>query len=364
MDRIDDGLLKALLRKVDSLGQRAQEQKRRKVKIMEVCGTHTVSFARSGITSLVGSYLDLRSGPGCPVCVTHQQDLDRMFALAKLKDTLIVTFGDMLRVPGTFTTLETEKARGAKVHICYSPLEAVDLAAQNPSYNVILLSIGFETTAPTIAATLLQAAEAGLNNFYLYPALKMVPPALLALLQDGGCDLDGLILPGHVSTVLGSEAFHFVGRFGIPAVVAGFEPLELLMGLYVLLRMINEERAAVENAYSHVVRAKGNISAQRLINLCFEEEPVTHWRGLGPIPSSGYRLAERYAAFDVRTRYELHTPPVEARLRCRCGDIITGKISPFECPLFNKGCTPSDPAGPCMVSSEGACSAYYQYMLR
>lgn len=355
-------LAKQLLARLSRLGERLAEEKGSKVKIMEVCGTHTVAYARSGIADLVSDFLDLRSGPGCPICVTHQHDLDKVISLTGLQNTLIVTFGDLLRVPGSFTTLEKEKAKGGRVQICYSPLEAVETAARNRGTKVILIAIGFETTAPAIAATILQAATQRLDNFWAYPVLKLVPPAMRALLQNGKpLGLDGFLLPGHVSTVLGSKAFAFIPNFGVPAVVAGFESLDLLMGLYALLELIAENRAAVGNAYSHVVREEGNETARRLIERCFEVEPVTLWRGLGPIPESGYTLRPQYTDFNARLQFETDVAVAETDPLCICGEVITGQATPYECPLFGRNCTPSTPVGPCMVSPEGACGAYYNY---
>lgn len=358
----DDDLAQALMERVKRLGRQLAEEKGRKLILMEVCGTHTVAYARSGITDLVGEYLELRSGPGCPICVTHQGDLDRVFSLAGLQDTLIVTFGDLLRVPGSFTTLEKEKAKGSRVQICYSPLEAVETAAQNRNTQVIFIAIGFETTAPAIASTILQAAARQLNNFWVYPVLKLVPPAISALLQNGNpTGLDGFLLPGHVSTVLGSNAFSFIAKSGIPAVVAGFESIDLLLGLYALLQLIAEKKVAVGNAYTHVVRKEGNKTARKLIERCFEVEAATLWRGLGLIPESGYTLKPRYAEYDARRQFITDVVTAETDPLCICGEVITGRATPHECPLFSRRCTPTSPVGPCMVSPEGACGAYYHY---
>ncbi|RJX25131.1 MAG: hydrogenase formation protein HypD [Dethiobacter sp.] len=355
-------LTEQLLNKVLKLGQKIAEKKGKKTKIMEVCGTHTVAFSRSGIAQLLSDVLDLRSGPGCPICVTHQQDLDYMISLSRIKEVIIVTFGDLLRVPGSFTSLEKEKAKGADVHICYSPLEAIDLAAANTQKEIVLLGIGFETTAPTIATALAQAREKGLKNFSIYSTLKLVPPALEALLHEKKFDLDGLVLPGHVSTVLGSNTFDFIAqKYALPCVVAGFEPLDLLMGLYYLLNSIMEEKAELTNAYAHIVKEKGNKTAKEIINLFFEEGE-TLWRGFASIPGSGLKLRTEYNDFEARSRFNnLEIPQTEVFSGCSCGDIITGKLTPFDCLLFNTSCTPLTPVGPCMVSSEGACSAYYQY---
>jgi len=357
-----DNTAKKLLDHTLALGYKTADKKGEKIKIMEVCGTHTVAFSRSGIAQLLSDVLDLRSGPGCPVCVTHQQDLDYMISLSRIKDVIIVTFGDLLRVPGSFTSLEKEKAKGANVHICYSPLEAIDLAAKNTQKEIVLLGIGFETTAPTIAAALSQALEKGLQNFSIYSTLKLVPPALEALLQEKKFDLDGLVLPGHVSTVLGSDAFDFIAQeYALPCVVTGFEPLDLLIGLYYLLTSLIEEKAELTNTYTHIVKEKGNQAAKEIINLYFEEGD-TLWRGFASIPGSGLKLRTKYNDFEARYRFKkVEIPETGVFSGCSCGDIITGKLTPFDCVHFNNGCTPLTPVGPCMVSSEGACSAYYQY---
>ena len=356
----NDAVSRPLLEQVKRLGRRLAEERGRKLKIMEVCGTHTVAYARSGISDLVSPYIDLQSGPGCPICVTHQDDLDRVFSLARQQNPLIVTFGDLLRVPGSHTTLEREMARGGRVQICYSPLEAVERAAGNPGDRVVLIAIGFETTTPAMAAALKLAAGYGLDNFWLYPLLKRVPPALKALLGSP-LDLDGFLLPGHVSTVLGREAFSFMGDLGYPSVVTGFKSLDLLLGLYTLLKMVEEGKSEVGNAYSHVVREEGNGTARRLIDECFVPEPLTAWRGLGAIPESGYTLREPFARYNARLQFDMEMAPAGENPHCACGQVITGRFKPHQCPLFGKDCTPSTPVGPCMVSPEGACGAYYHY---
>ncbi len=356
-------LTRKLLAQVRVRGEKAAARKGRKLKIMEVCGTHTVSFSRSGISSLLEDVIDLRSGPGCPICVTHQQDLDQMLSLAGLEDVIIITFGDMLRVPGSFTTLEKERAKGAAVQLCYSPLEALEQAALFPQKEVIFLGVGFETTAPTIGTVLLEAARQKLNNFSLYSALKVVPPALEALFTLYASELDALILPGHVSAVLGSGAFAFIAeRFGLPAVIAGFEPLDLLTGLLQVLLGLQEEKPRLYNAYPHVVKPEGNPAAREIIKKCFV--PVaTPWRGLGDIPGSGLGIAATWEAFDASQKFAGALPAALPCTYegCRCGEVITGRLLPPECPFFGRICSPLNPVGPCMVSSEGACGAYYQY---
>jgi len=358
-----DSIAQPLLDKIHKLGMHLFEKKGRKLKVMEVCGTHTVAYARSGITELVSEYFDLRSGPGCPICVTHQADIDRIISLARKEDSLIVTFGDMLRVPGSNSTLEKELARGRRIEICYSPLDAVDVAARNPSAKVILIGIGFETTAPAIAAAIESAESAQLTNFWVYPVLKLVPPALRALLDlDKNLSMDGFLLPGHVATILGSKAFEFIPGYGLPAVVTGFEHLDLLTGLHDLMLLIAENKAAVGNAYSHVAKPEGNITAQRLMEHCYTVEATTLWRGLGEISASGYSLQSRYDSFNARLNFKTEAHDGTINPLCICGKVITGRATPRQCQLFGRDCTPSTPVGPCMVSPEGACGAHYHYM--
>lgn len=362
---VNDGLVKNLLDRTRELGEKLAFRRGRKTTVMEVCGTHTVAFARSGLAQLLSGFLDLRSGPGCPVCVTHQEDLDYMIALSRLDNTIIATFGDLVRVPGSSSSLEQEKGRGARVHLCYSPLDAVIQAEKHPGMEVIFLGVGFETTAPAIAVTLREAESRGLKNFTLYPALKLVPPALQALLSEADCRLDGFILPGHVSTILGVEAFQFLAHeHRLPAVVAGFESLDLLAGMYRLLKIMEAGEHRVENAYSHVVRDKGNTVARDIVSSCFEPVEKSAWRGLGAIPRSGYTLHRNLRLFDARERFPLDLPPSRDYPGCRCGEILSGKAAPPHCPLFSNACTPSSPVGPCMVSSEGACGSYYLYRLQ
>ncbi len=357
---ISHKLNQSLLQRLERLGRQLVEEKGRKLVLMEVCGTHTVAYARTGIADLISDYIDLRSGPGCPICVTHQKDLDMVFSLAGLENTLIVTFGDLLRVPGSYTTLEQEIARGGRVQICYSPQEAVETAAQNPATKVVFIAIGFETTAPAIAAAIKLAAHQQLTNFWVYPILKRVPPALKALLLSP-IGLDGFILPGHVATVLGSKGFNFMKNHGYPSVVTGFDSLDLLWGLYNLLKMIEENRVDVSNAYSHVVKEEGNRQARLLIEECYAIEPVTRWMGLGLIPESGYTLQPAYSKFNACLHFAMDVPDTSTDPRCICGPVITGQSNPHQCPLFGRHCTPSTPVGPCMVSPEGACGAYYYY---
>ncbi|MDI9457372.1 MAG: hydrogenase formation protein HypD [Dethiobacteria bacterium] len=355
-------LMQEVLRQTMDLACEIVEKKGRRIVVMEVCGTHTTAFARSGLTRYFARVLELRSGPGCPVCVTHQQDIDYIVALASLEEVLMVTFGDMMRVPGSVSSLEQAKARGARVHLCYSPLEALSWAQRYPRKQVILTGIGFETTAPAIASTLLEAKKNHIDNFTIYTTLKLVPPALRALLQKQSFNLDGLILPGHVCAVTGSKAFDFTAwQYGLPSVVTGFAEPDLLAGLFQLLTMIKQNEISVRNAYPSVVREYGNRKAQEIVEQCFAVTDFL-WRGFSIIPKSGYRLKGENSIFEARDRFKLELPQAGELPGCRCGEIICGTSSPLQCSLFKDLCTPSKPVGPCMVSAEGACNAYFQHL--
>lgn len=330
--------------------------------LMEVCGTHTTVIARTGIKSLLGEFVDLRSGPGCPVCVTDQSDMDRIIALSRLPDVIIATFGDMIRVPGTSSTLERERAKGAKVEVLYSPMDALALALSHPSKQIIFLGVGFETTAPAIAVTLLEARKQRIQNYSVFSAHKLVPPAMRALLDDHALRIDGFILPGHVSAIVGRKAFDFIAlEYGIPSVIAGFESADLLWTIYLLLDQLLHSDARTVNGYTRLVKEDGNPKAMEIMSECFESEDVS-WRGFGMIPASGLGLNRGYGDYDTMKRFavvvlEESAPPDG----CSCGEVLKGKIRPAECSLFGSVCNPFVPFGPCMVSSEGACASCYQY---
>ena len=336
----------------------------RPLRFMEVCGTHTVAIFRGGLRSLLPESVIHLSGPGCPVCVTHDSEVAEFFELARRPDVILATFGDLMRVPGPDgRCLKHAQAEGARVEVVYSPMDALTLAVQNPGSTVVFPGVGFETTAPAVAATVLMAQARGIHNFAVLSCHKLVPPALEALLADPDCAIDAFLLPGHVSTVLGLAPYAFVAsRYHRPAVVAGFEPADILDALCRIAAQIDSGRAAVENAYPRAVHENGNPKAREILETVFTVTDA-RWRGLGLIAQSGLELCSRFDEFNARKRFDLK--PIEARPipGCRCGDVLKGRISPTDCPLFGRACTPAKPVGPCMVSTEGSCSAYYKYGL-
>ncbi|MBM4295958.1 MAG: hydrogenase formation protein HypD [Deltaproteobacteria bacterium] len=331
--------------------------------IMEVCGTHTMAAARFGLKSLLPAPVQLVSGPGCPVCVTDQYDLDKFLALGEQPHTVLASFGDMLRVPGSHTSLEKQRAQGADVRFVYAPLDAVDWARREPDKQVVFFGVGFETTMPTTALAVKTAAAAVLDNFTLFCVHKTMPGALGALLAGGEVKVSGLLLPGHVTTIIGSQAYEFIPReFGVSCAVTGFEPLDMLLGVEAILRQLRGGRPRVDNVYRRAVQVQANPRARALLDEVFQPSDAL-WRGLGVIPGSGVKIRGDYAKFDAQARFapilaQVPPPPPSA---CRCGEVLRGVLHPQDCPLFDKACNPSQPLGPCMVSSEGACAAAYRY---
>lgn len=345
-----------LLRAMDGFGGRP-------MKLMEVCGTHTMSIAKAGIRSLLPENIELLSGPGCPVCVTPAEIIDSVLALAMEKDVMIASYGDMLRVPGSIPgdSLQRRRALGARVEIVYSPVDAVELARQNPEKEVVFLGVGFETTAPGTAAAVLTAKEEGVSNFSVWSMLKTVEPALRALIAMDGFDVDGFICPGHVGTIIGEAGFRFLPEeYKLPAVIAGFEPEEILLAVYKLAKQIYDGAPKLENEYKRAVRPEGNTLAQAMLERCFQPR-WDRWRGLGAIDNSGLALREELTDFDAEKKFSIAYGRSCKATACRCGDVICGRLRPEGCPMFGKRCTPEDPVGPCMVSSEGACAAAYKY---
>ncbi len=337
----------------------------RPVRLMEVCGTHTVAIFRHGIRGLLPEGLGLISGPGCPVCVTPAGDVDNAISLSMAEGMLLATFGDMMRVPGSGRSLGEARAEGARVEVVYSPMDALKIAQKEKALKVVFFATGFETTSPLVSATLMEAKARGIGNFFVYPAHKLIPPALRALLSSGDTPVSGFILPGHVSTIIGRAPYEFISReFGRPGVITGFDGKDILEGILMLLRQISDGRAEIEIEYRAVVREEGNPKAVSLLNECFE--PVdADWRGIGVLPESGLRLREKFRDFDASSLQQGLTAPkyfAAGRARqCACGEILRGVKTPPECPLFALRCTPETPVGPCMVSDAGTCAAYYKY---
>jgi hydrogenase expression/formation protein HypD len=332
------------------------------VNFMEVCGTHTVSISRNGLRHAVPENIRLLSGPGCPVCVTANSDIDRMIAVAKQPGVILTSFGDMMKVPGSYSSLSKEKADGADIRIVYSTRDAVKMAEDNPDKQIVFFGVGFETTTPTVAMSVMEARRLGVKNYSVLSVHKVVPPAMKALLDLGEVKLDGFICPGHVSVVIGTKPYEFIPRdYGIPCVITGFEPLDILEGVLMLAEQAERGEAKVENAYTRLVTRDGNQLAVQAMEKVFEPSDAD-WRGIGVIPGSGQKLRAEYADFDADVIFAgIEVPPTKEHKGCRCGDVLRGVIYPYECPLFGKVCLPEHPIGPCMVSGEGSCAAYYRY---
>lgn len=334
-----------------------------RVNLMEVCGTHTMAIAKAGIRSVLPERVKLLSGPGCPVCVTPAEVIDQILELAMEPGVIMTSYGDMLRVPGSVPgdSLLRRRALGARVEIVYSPMDAIEIAKANPAKEVVFLGVGFETTAPGTAAAVLTAQEQGVQNFTVWSMLKLVEPALRALMGLEGFDVQGFLCPGHVGTIIGERGFAFLpAEYRMPAVISGFEPEDILLSIYWLLKQIAEGAPRVQNEYTRAVSPNGNELAQRILQEAFE--PRTDlWRGLGRIEGSGLGLREELRDFDAQARFGLERLPAPKPTACRCGSVITGRMGSSGCPLFGTRCTPEDPVGPCMVSSEGACAAAYKY---
>ena len=332
--------------------------------IMEVCGTHTVAIAKNALRELLPKTIRLISGPGCPVCVTDNSDIDRYLYLAAQPNVMTVTFGDMIRVPGTKKNLQELRAEGADVRVVYSTQDALELARQNPDKQVVFLGIGFETTVPTVAVSIEIAKREGLNNYSVLSMHKVVPPVLKMLAEDDQLVVDAFLDPGHVCSIIGTGPIEFMAKdYGKPGVVTGFEALDILEGIVMLLRQRSEGRSEIEIQYQRVARAEGNPHAKQFIEKVFE--PIdTFWRGMGLIPQSGLGIREDYGAWDAARKFALPVFHSQETPGCRCGDVLKGLIYPTECPLFARHCTPMKPVGPCMVSTEGSCAAYHRYSQR
>lgn len=334
------------------------------IRLMEVCGTHTQNFHRFGISRLLPLNLKLISGPGCPVCVSSQDYIDTAINLSKNKDIIIVTFGDMLGVPGNDSTLEQARPQGANIAVVYSPLDAIKIAKAHPGQKIVFLAVGFETTAPAIALSIILAKKSNLKNLFFYTALKTIPAAMDFLVQDIRLKIDGFLCPGHVSSIIGTEPYKFIPKkYNISCCVAGFEPVDIMEGLYLLLLQIVKKNPHVENQYIRCVNTHGNIAAKKLILKIFKKAPAD-WRALGVIAGSGLKIRDEFGDFDAEnvfsTSRKRHTINSKQK-KCRCSEVLKGLIDPDECSLFRKSCTPEHAFGPCMVSQEGACNAYYKY---
>ena len=353
----DRRLAEALERRI---AERAGRLPRVPFTMMEVCGTHTVAIARFGLRRLLPPAVRLVSGPGCPVCVTDAGFIDAACELAGC-GTILATFGDMLRVPGTRSSLAEARAAGADVRVCLSPLAALEWARAAPGREVVLVAVGFETTTAPLVRVVERAAAEGVRNVSLLTAFKTMPAALDALLRAPDVTVDGFICPPHVSAIIGAAAYRpLAAAYRRPMVVAGFEPLDILAGIDALLAQAERGAAEVENRYTRVVHEQGNPLAQALVRAHLEPEDAV-WRGLGTIPGSGLRLRPAFAAWDARVRHQIEIRPGKSAAGCRCGDVLRGKIDPAQCSLFGRACTPSEPVGPCMVSAEGSCAAWYRY---
>jgi hydrogenase expression/formation protein HypD len=337
------------------------------INIMEVCGTHTMAIGKSGLRQILPQNVRLISGPGCPVCVTDDLEIDKFLYLAENEKVIITTFGDLLRVPGTKGNLVNSRANGSKVTVVYSTLDAIKIAQKNPDYEIVFLGVGFETTAPTTAVSILQAHREGIKNYSVYSMHKRVIPAMNALLADPKTRIDGFICPGHVSTIIGAEPYKFISKnHKKPCVLTGFEVIDILEGILMILQQLNDSKANVAIQYKRGINANGNPIALKIIDQVFTVIDCS-WRGFGLIPNSGLKIRGEYKAYDTLHKFPMSdgiyrsTEKKSGSKGCSCGDILKGIKTPPECKLFKNKCTPSNPVGPCMVSSEGACAAYYRY---
>lgn len=332
-----------------------------KIRLMEVCGTHTMSIFRHGIRSVLPETIELLSGPGCPVCVTAQQDIDAFVEIAMQENLILTTFGDLIRVPGTLSSLQNEKGAGRDIRIVYSIFDALEIAAADPEREVVFCGIGFETTTPTVAAAILMATERGIDNFSIHSAHKLTPPALAALMDTPDVEIDGFILPGHVSVITGTDGYREVfEKYRVPSAIAGFEPVDILKAILMLLKQKISGVAALENGYERAVSKEGNLKAIEIMTKVFEPADSV-WRGIGEIAKSGMKLRENYNRFNALEKFGIVLKSSPEPAGCSCGKILMGLKTPEECVMYGKRCTPAHPVGPCMVSSEGACAAYYRY---
>ncbi len=334
----------------------------RKIRMMEVCGGHTHTIFKYGLEQLLPKEIELIHGPGCPVCVLPINKVDECVELAEEKQVILTTFGDAIRVPGSKKSLLQAKAEGADIRIVYSPMDALDIAVKNPGKDVVFFALGFETTMPSTALTVQEAKKQEVLNFSILCNHITIPQTLKALLDTDNLNLDAFIGPGHVNMIIGTEVYGFiVNQYKKPIVVSGFEPLDILQSISMLIKQLLENRCEIENQYKRVVSKKGNIIAQEAINNVYQIKEYSEWRGLGLIPESGVKLRNEYELYDAEKKYDLKTVNTPDPEKCQCGEVLQGFIKPYECKLFGKECTPHNPIGALMVSSEGSCAAYYNY---
>ena len=354
---IDEFRDKSLIRRlIDEIAQHSD----RNYRFMEVCGGHTMAIQRYGIPTLLPENISLLSGPGCPVCVTSKGFVDQAIAYSRMEGVTVTSYGDLLRVPGSSSSLEKERAEGQDIRIVYSLLDALHIAKQNPNKQVVFLGIGFETTAPATAVGIVEAERQDISNFQVLSAHKLMPPAMEAIVEEG-VQLDGYLCPGHVSTITGKSIYeHIPENYGLGCVIAGFEPTDILQSILMLIRQIDSQHPGVEIQYRRAVKPEGNVKAKSFMDEVFIERD-DHWRGLGKIKDSGLGIREAYADFDAANKMPVEVPEVKEDNGCICGEILKGLKNPLDCGLFGASCTPIDPIGACMVSSEGACQAYYKY---
>ena len=346
---------------VKPLVEELQKAVTKPLRVMEVCGSHTMAIFRNGLRSILPEGMELVSGPGCPVCVTSASHMDAFIAMADHPGVRVTIFGDLFRVPGTHTSLAQASSRGAQVDIVYSPMDALDLAIQNPDQLVVFLGVGFETTTPGIAATILAAKTRNVKNFVVFSTQKTMPAPMEALLSDPNLKIDGLLCPGHVSSIIGAGAWEpLAQKYHLACVIGGFETADLVKSLILLARQVGNNDIKVENVYPRAVAWEGNLRAQKMVEEIFEPTDMD-WRGLGRIPASGLKIREKYSEFDAEVRLNIILPKAEEPKGCMCGNILKGMSTPRECPLFDTRCNPANPIGPCMVSSEGTCAAYHKY---
>jgi hydrogenase expression/formation protein HypD len=348
----------ALQKEIGKLSQQID----RHLKIMEVCGGHTHSIFKYGIEEILPHNIELIHGPGCPVCVMPKGRIDEAIALCQNPDIIFTTFGDTMRVLGSKISLLQAKAQGADIRMVYSPLDSLKIAKENPHKEIVFFGLGFETTAPSTAFTILQAAAENITNFSMFSNHVLVIPALKALLNNPDLELDGFVGPGHVSMVIGTEPYEFISQeYHKPIVISGFEPLDIFQSIWMLLKQIVENRCEVENQYNRLVEPNGNKNALQAMNQVFTVREKFEWRGLGEIPNSGFKIREEYAQFDAEVKFTIPNLKVADHKACQCGEILKGVLKPWQCKVFGTACTPETPIGTCMVSSEGACAAYYKY---